>query len=99
MDENNLIMLQFFGFLVGLAALVMRTAEFEPLVIRFGDQFHLRMAIASIVHGTSERQDPFAGSLVLIFFGVLLPEMNVSLLGFVSGSFLQAARIYFFISV
>ena len=55
------------------------------------------MAIASIVHGTSERQDPFAGSLVLIFFGVLLPEMNVSLLGFVSGSFLQAARMHIFL--
>ena len=88
MDDNNLIMLHLFGFLVGVAVLVIRTAEFEPLVIRSGDQFHLRMAIASIVHGTSERPDQSAGSLVLIFFGVLLPEMHVSLLGFVSGSFL-----------
>ena len=97
MDENNLIMLQLFGFLVGVAVLVMRTAEFVLLVIRSGDQFHLRMAIASIVHGTSERPVPFAGSLALIFFGVLLPEMNVSLLGFVSGSFLQAARMHKFL--
>ena len=48
-----MVMLQFFGFLVGVAALVMRAAEFEPLVIRSGDQFHLRMAIASIVHATA----------------------------------------------
>ena len=34
MDENNMGMLQGFGFLVGVAVLVMRTAEFEPLVIR-----------------------------------------------------------------
>jgi hypothetical protein len=99
MDENDLIMLQFFGFLVGVAVLrvVMRAAEFELLVIRSGDQFHLRMAIASIVHGTSERPDPFPCSLILIFLGVLLPEMNVSLLGFVSGSFLQAARMHIFL--
>ncbi len=57
------------------------------------------MAIASIVHGTSERPDPFAGSLVLIFFGVLLPEMNVSLLGFVSGSFPQAASMHIFLQL
>ncbi len=44
-----------------------------------------------------QRPDPFAGSLVLIFFGVLLPEMNVSVLGFVSGSFLQAARMHIFL--
>jgi hypothetical protein len=68
MDENNLVMLQFFGFLVGVVVLVMRTAEFEQLVIRSGDQFHLRMTITSKVHETSERLDPFAGPLVLIFF-------------------------------
>ncbi len=68
MDENNLGLLQFLGFLVGVAVLVMRTAEFKPLVIRFCDQFHLRMAITSIVHGTSERLDSFACSFVLIFF-------------------------------
>ncbi len=75
----------------------MRTAEFEPLVIRSSDQFNLSVAIASIVHGASERPDPFSRSLVLIFLGVLLPEMNVSLLGFVSGSFLQAACMYIFL--
>ncbi len=34
MDKNNLGVLQFFGFLVGVSVLVMRTAEFELLVIR-----------------------------------------------------------------
>ncbi len=68
MDENNSVMLQFFGFLVGKAVLVMHTAEFEPLVILSGDQFHLRVTIASIVHGTSERPDPFTCPLVLRFF-------------------------------
>jgi hypothetical protein len=30
MDYNNLIVLQFFGLVLGVAVLIMRTAEFEP---------------------------------------------------------------------
>jgi hypothetical protein len=64
--KNFCACFNFLGF--SLAVLVMCTTEFEPLVIQSGEQFHLRMAIASIVPGTSGRPDPFAGSLALIFF-------------------------------
>ncbi len=60
MDEHYLVVLQFFGFLVGVAVLVMRAAEFEQNVTWSGNQFHLCMIITSTVHGTSERQGPFA---------------------------------------
>ena len=30
MDYNNLIVLQFFGLVLGVAVLIMRTAKFEP---------------------------------------------------------------------
>ncbi len=71
MDENSLVMLQVFGFLVGdelgMALLVMHTAKFEQDVILSGDQFHLCMTITSTVHSrTSERQDPLARPFVVL---------------------------------
>ena len=38
-DYNNLRVLQVFGRVVCVAGRIMRTAEFEPLVISSGNQF------------------------------------------------------------
>ena len=68
MDQNNLLVSQFLGFLVGMALRVMGTEKFETLVIRSGDQFDLHLTSTSIVHRTSEMLGPLVGPLVVIFF-------------------------------
>ena len=70
-------MLQDFELFVGMAIFIMRTAKFEPDVIRTGYYFGLRLTTTSITQRTSKGPGPFA---VATSFGVLLPEINTSLL-------------------
>ncbi len=94
MDYNNLIVLQVFGSSVlGVAVLIMRTAEFEPDEIVAGNTFHLRLTSTLIANlkPTSEWPRPIAGLVVAISFQIVLSEMNIYLLWFVTGSLIQAA--------
>ncbi len=43
---------------------------------------------------TLKRQNPIAGLVVVISFGILLPGINIRLLLFVTGSLLQAAHMH-----
>ncbi len=97
MDYNNLVVLQFFGLVLGVAVLIICTAEFEPDEIVAGDVFHLRLTSTAVAERTSKRPRPIAGPVVAIRFRILLPEMNIRLLWFVTGSLLQAARMHKFL--
>ena len=97
MDYNNLVVLQFFGLVLCVAVLIMRTAEFEPDEIVAGDVFHLRLTSTAVAERTSKRPRPIAGPVVAIRFRILLPEMNIRLLWFVTGGLLQAARMHKFL--
>ena len=85
MDYNNLVVLQFFGLVLGVAVLIMRTAEFEPDEIVAGDVFHLRLTSTAVAERTSKTPRPIAGPVVAIRFRILLPEINIHLLWFVTG--------------
>ena len=69
-----------FGLVLGVAVLIMRTAEFEPDEIVAGDVFHLRLTSTVVAERTSKRPRPIAGPVVAIRFRILLPEMNIRLL-------------------
>ena len=97
MDYNNLVVLQFFGLVLGVAVLIMCTVEFEPDEIVAGDVFHLRLTTTAVAERTSKRPRPIAGPVVAIRFRILLPEMNIRLLWFVTGGLLQAARMHKFL--
>ena len=45
----------------------------------------------------SKRARPIAGLVVAVSFGILLPEMNIRLLWFVTGGLLQAACMHKFL--
>ena len=92
-----MVVLQFFGLVLGVAVLIMRTAEFEQDEIVAGDVFHLRLTSTAVAERTSKRPRPIAGPVVAIRFRILLPEMNIRLLWFVTGSLLQAARMHKFL--
>ncbi len=68
MDYNNLVVLQFFGLVLGVAVLIMRSAEFEPDEIVASDVFHLRLTSTAVVERTSKRLRPIAGPVVAIRF-------------------------------
>ncbi len=97
MDYNNLIALQCFGLVLGVAVLTMRTAEFEQDEIVIGNLFLMRLTSTSIVKRTSKGPSPIVGLVVAISFRTLLPGMNITLLWFVTGSLLQAARMHKFL--
>ncbi len=52
MDYNNLIVLQFFGLVLGVAVLIMRSAEFEPDENVASNWFHLRLTSTSSANWT-----------------------------------------------
>ena len=49
-NGNNLIILQFFGMICGMAVLIVGAEEFEPLVIFPGNYSDLRTTLAAIFH-------------------------------------------------
>ncbi len=55
------------------------------------------MTSTSIAERTSKRQRPIACPVVAIRFLILLPEMNIRILLFVTGSLLQAASMHKFL--
>jgi hypothetical protein len=67
MDFNNLIVLQFFGLVLGVAVLIMRSADFEPDEILAGNYSHLRLKSTSIAKRKSKGTSPIDGLVKLYF--------------------------------
>ena len=64
-----------------MAFLIMRTVEFEPLVIFSGDDSDLRFAFAAKFYRARlprHNSDPLVRSRVVVFFVMLLAEANIS---------------------
>ena len=68
MQRKKLGAFQFFGSIVGVAALIVRTLEFDPLVISPCDESDLRETFAAIDHRTLKRADPLA----FVFPGIVV---------------------------
>ena len=61
-----------------MTVLIVRTVEFEPLVILSGDESDLSKAFAAIFHRITERADPFIFTGLVIFSAILFPEGKVA---------------------
>ena len=95
MTGDNLLVLQIFGIVDGMAGHIM--APFEPLVNFSGDDSDLCWTLAAIMHQALHNSDPFISSRVVIFRALLLLEANVHLLIRVSRRLHQAAVVHKFL--